>query len=254
MLYSKLARWARRHKSVDARVPDRQRIYAIGDIHGRLDLFESLLAAIDADDAIRGEAKTSIILLGDLVDRGPDSADVVERAMQLRNSGRRVRYLLGNHEEVFLRAARGDAKAVKFLIRIGGRATLTSYGVTGAEYDELDYEDLAALLARKVPAEHIAFLETFEDIIEIGDYVFVHAGIRPGVELVEQKPSDLRWIRDEFLNYQGTHGRVVVHGHSISEDVDRRANRIGVDTGAFATGRLSALGLEGDQCWVLSTA
>ncbi|RJF90797.1 metallophosphoesterase [Sphingomonas cavernae] len=253
MVYSKLARWARTRKAPDPRIPDHQRVYAIGDIHGRLDLFEALIEKIDADDAARGDAQTLIILLGDLVDRGPDSAGVVERAIRLGGAGVRVRYLQGNHEEVFLRAVRGDARAVKFLIRIGGRATLASYGITDEEYNTLEYEDLAALLARRVPAEHIAFLEAFEDLIEVGDYAFVHAGIRPGVELEKQKTADLRWIREEFLNHQGMHARVVVHGHSISEDVERRPNRIGVDTGAFASGRLSAVGLEGDQCWCLST-
>lgn len=254
MLYSKLMRWAgRKNKSIDARIPDHQRVYAIGDIHGRLDLFESLLTTIAADDAERGEAETLLILLGDLVDRGPDSAGVVERAIALRDSGRPLRCLMGNHEEVFLRALGGDAKATKFLIRIGGRATLASYGVTDAEYNELDYEELARILAERVPASHVAFLESFEDMIEIGDYAFVHAGIRPGVALEDQKPSDLRWIREEFLSHVDAHARVVVHGHSISDDVERRANRIGIDTGAFASGRLSAVGLQGSDCWFLST-
>lgn len=253
MLYSKLSRWARRRKAEDARIPDHQRIYAIGDIHGRLDLFDALLDRIEADDRARGEADTQIILLGDLVDRGPDSAGVVARAMQLRDSGRKARFLIGNHEEVFLRAARGDAKTIKFLIRIGGRSTLASYGVTDDEYNELDYDDLAAVLAERVPAAHLDFLESFEDMVEVGDYVFVHAGIRPGVELADQKPSDLRWIRDEFLCHRGSHGRVIVHGHSITEDVDQQPNRIGIDTGAYATGRLTAIGLEGTDSWFLTT-
>ncbi|MGH6781304.1 MAG: metallophosphoesterase [Sphingomonadaceae bacterium] len=253
MLYSKLTRWARRRQAEDPRIPDGRRVYAIGDIHGRLDLFDMLLDAIDADDTARGAAETQIILLGDLIDRGPDPAGVVARALRLGDAGRKVRYLLGNHEEVFLRAASGDAKATKFLIRIGGRSTLASYGITEAEYDELDYEDLAQLLVARVPREHLAFLEGFEDMIELGDYVFVHAGVRPGVELAEQKPSDLRWIRDEFLRHQGSHGRVVVHGHSISEDVDRQPNRIGIDTGAYASGRLTAIGLEGAESWCLAT-
>lgn len=253
MLYSKLTRWARRKRPEYPRIPEGQRIYAIGDIHGRLDLFDMLLDAIHADDAARGAADTQIILLGDLIDRGPDSAGVVARAMRLRDEGHKVRYLLGNHEEVFLRAAQGDAKTTKFLIRIGGRSTLSSYGITDAEYNELDYEALAQLLTERVPAEHLAFLEAFEDMIELGDYVFVHAGVRPGVDLAEQKPSDLRWIRDEFLCHQGSHGRVVVHGHSISEDVDRQSNRIGIDTGAYASGRLTAIGLEGAESWFLTT-
>lgn len=242
-----------RAKAPAPEIPAGQRVYAIGDIHGRLDLFEEMLAKIEVDDAARDYAETHLILLGDLVDRGADSAGVVARAMALRAGSQRVRCLQGNHEEVFLKAVRGDAKATKFLIRIGGKSTLLSYGVTDREYDELDYEDLARILGERVPEAHLTFLESCEDMIEMGDYLFVHAGIRPGVALDAQKPSDLRWIRDEFLSHSGGHGRVIIHGHSITEEVDRRANRIGIDTGAYASGRLTAIGLEGSDCWFLTT-
>lgn len=254
MLYSKLTRWARKRKPADPSLPPGLRVYAIGDIHGRLDLFDALLTRIDSDDAARGgKAETWLILVGDLIDRGPESAGVVQRALELRQSGRNVRFLLGNHEEVLLRAVRGDEKAMRFLIRIGGRATVRSYGVTDEEYQDLHYDELTALFGKRVPAEHVEFLESFENMIELGDYVFVHAGIRPGVEMEAQKFSDLRWIRDDFLNHEGDHGRVIVHGHSISEDIEHRHNRIGIDTGAFASGRLSAVALENDAVWFLST-
>jgi len=234
-------------------VPAGRRIYAIGDIHGRLDLLDALLGMIDADDRTRGPgAASELIFLGDLVDRGPDSSGVVERAMAL-GEARPVRYLMGNHEEVFLRALEGDPKALRFLIRIGGRETLLSYGISESDYRGLDYDELLALAQSKVPAAHRAFIAAFEKWIEVGDYLFVHAGLRPGVAVEDQSTSDLCWIREDFLSHRDSFGKMVVHGHSISQDIDERPNRIGIDTGAFASGRLTAIGLEGDQRWYLST-
>ncbi len=234
-------------------IPDERRVYAIGDIHGRLDLLDRLLAMIEADDEARGEARRELIFLGDLVDRGPDSRGVVERLLALSRGTVPIRFLMGNHEEVFLRALAGDAGALRFLIRIGGRETLLSYGVTEAEYASLDYEELAELTRTKVPQAHIGFLAAFEEWIEVGDYLFVHAGLRPGVAIAEQSTRDLRWIRDDFLKHRDSFGKMVVHGHSITEDIDMRSNRIGIDTGAFASGKLTAIGLEKDAHWFLST-
>lgn len=234
-------------------IPSGRRVYAIGDIHGRLDLVDRLLGLIDADDRRRGAAETELIFLGDLVDRGPDSRGVVDRLLALSRGPRRVRFLIGNHEEVFLRAIEGDLRALRFLIRIGGRETLLSYDISEDEYRSLDFEDLATLAREKVPAEHVRFLASFEKWIEIGDYLFVHAGVRPGIAVEDQLISDLCWIRDDFLKHRDSFGKMVVHGHSISEDIDLRSNRIGIDTGAFASGRLSAIGLEEDRRWFLST-
>lgn len=234
-------------------VPPGRRVYAIGDIHGRLDLTETLLQSIAADHEARGAADPLIVFLGDLVDRGPDSRGVIERLIEFRGGHIDCRFLMGNHEEVFLRAQTGDLRALKFLLRIGGRATILSYGIDEDEYQGLDFDQLMATLQRRVPAEHIAFLRGFEDSVEVGDYLFVHAGIRPGVELGAQKPSDLRWIREDFLDHRDSFGKMVVHGHSITEEVDLRANRIGIDTGAYQSGRLTAVGLEGAERWFLST-
>jgi serine/threonine protein phosphatase 1 len=228
------------------------RVYAVGDIHGRRDLLDRLLAMIGEDDSRRAPAKTQLIFLGDLVDRGPDSRGVVERLLALREE-RPIRLLMGNHEEVFLRALAGDMKALRFLIRIGGRETLLSYGISEEEYRGLDYEQLMTLMRRNVPAEHVAFMAAFEKWIELGDYLFVHAGLRPGVALKDQAASDLCWIRDDFLNHRESFGRIVVHGHSITDDIDERHNRIGIDTGAFASGKLTAIGLEGGERWFLAT-
>ncbi len=234
-------------------IPDGRRIYAIGDIHGRLDLLDRLLETIGADDAARGHAGTELIFLGDLVDRGPDSRGVVDRLLALSRASMPVRFLMGNHEEVFLLALEGDLRALRFLIRIGGRETLLSYGLTDEQYRGLDFEGLAALMRTKVPQAHIDFLAGFERWIEVGDYLFVHAGVRPGIAIAEQATSDLYWIRDDFLRHRESFDKMVVHGHSITQDIDLRPNRIGIDTGAFASGRLTAIGIEQSERWFLST-
>ena len=237
-----------------ARVPDGMRVYAIGDIHGRNDLLQQLLVQIDADDAARGPSDTHLIFLGDLMDRGPDSAGVIETAMALRDTGGNVRFLMGNHEEVFVRSCRkNDPKTPRFFLRIGGEETLLSYPITRAEYITLDMEQLTERLASLVPQAHLEFIESFEDQIIIGDYAFVHAGIRPGVPLSEQKPTDLRWIREEFVDQRGDLEKVVVYGHTIYDEVEERGSRIGIDTGAYASGKLTALALEGGERWYLQT-
>lgn len=233
-------------------IPAGSRVYAIGDIHGRLDLLDDLLARIDADNGARGAADTQLIFLGDLVDRGPDSRGVIDRLIALKSEQHTARYLLGNHDEVFLKAASGDAKATRFLTRIGGKQTILSYGLTEEEYRDCDFEELVSLLERKVPSEHLAFLRGFDNWVKVGDYLFVHAGIRPGVDIEQQALADLRWIRKEFLESRTNHGTIVVHGHSISAEPDERSNRIGIDTGAFASGRLTALGLEGAERWYVT--
>lgn len=234
-------------------LPEGKRVYAVGDIHGRLDLLDELLGKIEQDAASRGSAETTVIFLGDLVDRGPNSRGVVERLISYSRGPVPTRFLMGNHEEVFLRALRGEKGAMRFFVRIGGRETILSYGISEQEFREVDFEGLTALLCERVPAEHVTFLSSFEEWIEIGDYVFVHAGIRPGVNLEKQAVSDLRWIRDDFLNHRDSFGKLVVHGHTITEDVDLRPNRVGIDTGAYASGRLTAIGLEGEDRWFLGT-
>lgn len=236
------------------RVPAGERVYAIGDIHGRDDLFEQLLAKIEIDNAVRGKARTTLILLGDLIDRGPDSASVIERAIRLAAPFDRVTLLIGNHEECFLAALSGDLRRVRYFIRIGGDATIKSYWCDDAAYAAADFDDVAERLPQLVPQAHVDFLGRGEDMVRIGDYVFVHAGVRPGVPLDRQQLSDLRWIREEFLEGEHEHGVTVVYGHTISDSVDEARGRIGIDTGAYLTGRLTALGLEGGERWFLDTA
>lgn len=234
------------------RLPDGERIYAIGDIHGRVDCLDILLDRIARDDADRACAKTKLVFLGDLTDRGPDSREVVERAMQIDEHLDAI-FLMGNHEEILIRTWEGDRSAAGLFNRVGGRETLMSYGVDPHDYDKCDLGELAALTERVVPREHIAFMRRFEDSHVAGNYLFVHAGIRPGIALEMQNPSDLRWIRRDFLDDATDHGVMIVHGHSITDAVDERANRIGIDTGAFSSGQLTALGLEGAERWYLAT-
>lgn len=234
-------------------IPAGQRIYAIGDVHGCLSELDTLLAMIDAQERSRDAAATTLVFLGDLVDRGPASAQVIGRVRDIAAERGNVRCLLGNHEEVFLQALDGALGAIKLFCRIGGRETAISYGLTEGEYERLDYAELQAALDRLVPAADRAFLAQCEDMIEIGDYLFVHAGIRPGVALGEQRPADLRWIRETFLDHGRPLEKMVVHGHTIAETVETGPHRIGIDTGAYATGRLTALCLEGTARDVLQT-
>ena len=234
-------------------IPDGQRVYAIGDVHGCIDELDRLLVQIDADDATRGAAATSLVFLGDLVDRGPASAQVVERVRELRLAQGNVRCLTGNHEEVFLDALDGDERALRLFCRIGGRETALSYGIDAMTYERADYDELSAALIAAVPEAHRAFLAGLEDMITIGDYAFVHAGVRPDRPLDDQKLSDLRWIRDSFLHHGRPLEKMVIHGHTIADQVEVRPHRIGIDTGAFSSGRLTALGLERDFHWVLQT-
>lgn len=235
-----------------AAVPAGERVYAVGDIHGRRDLLDCLIHAIDEDDAQRAPARTTVILLGDLIDRGPDSAGVIAAAREWAMR-RRVRIIAGNHEEMLLLAFHKEDVLRSFL-RHGGRETVLSYPVDRGAYAEADFEGVQALMREAIPPADLEFIRGFEDVIRIGDYLFVHAGIAPEVPIEEQRPGDLRWIREPFLSHSGDHGCVVVHGHTITDDTVLRPNRIGIDTGAYFSGRLTALCLEGTGRWLIETS
>ena len=234
-------------------VPEGQRVYAIGDIHGRLDLLDALLEQIRADDEARGGAETQLIFLGDYVDRGPSSKQVVDRMIELRDGPTPTRFLVGNHEQLFLNSLAGDQRTMRVFIRNGGKETLFSYGIDSTDYSSSSLQQLIDLMGQLVPPEHVSFISSLEHMIEVGDYLFVHAGIRPGLALEAQSTSELCWIRGEFLNHRDSFGKMVVHGHTIRDEPEVRSNRIGIDTGAFHSGRLTALGLEGGERWFLST-
>lgn len=248
--------WSRAKAAEDAPPPsvgEDRRVYAIGDVHGCADLLGQLLSLITQDHAARPPLPLHIILLGDLIDRGPDSAQVVTDAINLARTGDHIHFLMGNHEEVFVAAARGDPRAARFFCRIGGMETLVSYGLPMEDITQMDDDALAEWMLNHVPRAHVDFVDGFGDSLEMGDYLFVHAGVRPDVALDAQSPADLRWIRSEFLSHVVPLERMIVHGHSISEMVEEHPHRIGIDTGAYYSGRLTAIGLEDRSRWFLQT-
>jgi serine/threonine protein phosphatase 1 len=229
------------------------RAYVVGDIHGRLDLLDRLLAEIHKELADRHIRRALLVFLGDFIDRGPHSAQVIERLRTYSREGVRTVFLLGNHEEVLLRILDGETSLIANWLRFGGMECLKSYGVD-AELVGLYPDDKAlAVIRLAIPKEHQEFLKSFVDTCRFGDYLFVHAGIRPGVPIDQQLQTDLRWIREPFLFDETDHGCVVVHGHTIKPQVEERPNRIGIDTGAYRTGVLTALAIEGTQRWYLDT-
>ena len=229
------------------------RAYAVGDIHGRLDLLDQLLEAIHQDLGRRPARKVVLVFVGDLIDRGPASCEVVERLRTYRHGGVRPVFLLGNHEEVLLRILGGDAELITKWRWFGGTECLESYGLDSSELAGLTSAEALEAVRKAIPPEHVEFLESFVDTFRFGDYLFVHAGIRPGIELDQQRQSDLRWIREPFLLDDSDHGFVVVHGHTITADIDERPNRIGIDTGAYRSGVLTALAIEGSERWSVDT-
>jgi serine/threonine protein phosphatase 1 len=245
--------WRQQQKDSPS-IPPHYRAYAIGDIHGRLDLLDQLLAAIEQDSADHPARKTLLIFLGDLIDRGPDSKGVVERLLTYRHDKIRPYFLAGNHEEVLLRLLAGERGILGSWLKYGGAECLQSYGRDPATLAGQTERTALAMVKDAIPPDHARFIAGMADTLTLGDYLFVHAGIRPGVDLSLQSQTDLRWIRSPFLDHEDDHGFVVVHGHTISDGVDERLNRIGIDTGAYRTGILTALALEGERRWAIDTS
>ena len=224
-------------------VPPGVRVYAIGDVHGCAIELDRLLSAI-ADECSTAQLATHLVFLGDLVDRGPASAAIVARLERRDLPGHRHDFLMGNHEEIMLRVLDDHVEHLEGWLRYGGVQTLESYGIEREEIFRLGL-DLPARMREVIPDRDVAFLRSFRDQLRIGDYLFVHAGIRPGIAPAEQSASDLRWIRQGFLDDNTDHGFLVIHGHTITKEPDIGSNRIGVDTGCYQTGKLTAIVLEG---------
>ncbi len=237
----------------DARAPEGAVIYAVGDVHGRADLLQRLLTQIEADLADE-DGPAEIVFLGDYVDRGPESRRVLDLLVELKmRAGGAVTALKGNHEAALLGFLENPATGAAWAEH-GGLETLTSYGVAPpAGAGGADWAAARDAFARALPADHLAFLEGLDLWAERGDYVFVHAGVRPGAPMEAQESRDLLWIRSEFLERDTRLGRVVVHGHTPGEAPVVTPYRIGVDTGAYATGVLTAVRLRGPERAFLQT-
>lgn len=231
-----------------------QRLYAVGDVHGRTDLLARLMEKIAADAALYPAAQKELVFLGDYVDRGVDTPGTLDYLLHRLPSDMKTVFLRGNHEEVMLRFLDGDLGQAEGWLQFGGAATLVSYGVN--PYGKGVNRTFAALrdaLLEKIPQEHRDFLAATRFDYAWGDYYFVHAGIRPHVPLTRQSEADRLWIRQDFLQSRADHGKIVVHGHSVTPQPDIQANRIGIDTGAYATGRLTCLVLDGAERKFIAT-
>jgi len=229
-----------------------ERIYAIGDIHGRYDLLRRLLDRVgEHSSALPESASLHLLFLGDLVDRGPESAKVVELLQDLEQRTDQVIVLMGNHEEAMVRSLEGDTTLLQRWLAVGGAETVESYGLRLPEPRD-DLRQYLRYLQASLPAQQIKWLRGLPLTAQSGDYFFCHAGIRPGVALGRQSRDDLLWIRDDFVDDESDHGAVIVHGHTIEKTVTLRDNRIGIDTGAYCHGVLTALYLEDDRQEILS--
>jgi len=238
--------------------PGNSRLYAIGDIHGRSDLVKQIIGLIQDDNRSRDEAAATILFVGDYVDRGPCSKEVVDYLTGELPEGFSPLFLKGNHEEMMLTALKQPLSALNWLHN-GGDATLFSYGVTMDVVQRALWggpeglEEAAAALRALMPERHLRFYEELKPCYRWGGYFFTHAGVRPGVALDRQSEEDLLWIREEFLSWPDDFGAIVVHGHTPMRTPQNLPNRIGIDTYAVHTGKLTAVGLQDTRRWFLST-
>jgi serine/threonine protein phosphatase 1 len=228
------------------RLPDGIRVYAFGDIHGRSDLLKKMFTVIDADMERNPASRSIEVFLGDYVDRGPDSAHTLDLLLD-RSLYRETVFLKGNHEAFFLEVLRDPSKLEEWR-QFGGLQTLMSYGIQPSiNPDASEQTDLISALIEVMPADHLRFLESLRPTFVCGDFFFVHAGVRPGIPLKKQQEADLLWIRSEFLDCDEDFGKFIVHGHTPVREPEIRPNRINIDTGAYATGKLTLLTIEGSS-------
>jgi serine/threonine protein phosphatase 1 len=233
-------------------LPAGLRIYAIGDIHGCLDLLNELLARINADIALRPTVRPVYVFLGDYIDRGSSSRETIDRLIEHAATHESV-FLKGNHELIAIKCL-SDRSLFDQWLRLGGLETLVSYGVPAEILaNGKQIAELQSAFHHALPQTHFRFFRDLKNSFECGDFLFAHAGVKPNVELSQQKESDLLWIRGEFLSSDDDFGKIVVHGHTPTREIEVRPNRINIDTGAFATGRLTSLVLEGESLSVIDS-
>jgi serine/threonine protein phosphatase 1 len=231
--------------AVTPKFPEGQLLYAVGDIHGRADLLADLLRQIETDAAGREAAKKTLVFLGDYIDRGPDSRGVVDMLLGGPLEGFETYFLKGNHEALLLDFLVDPSRLDHWLIN-GGDATMASYGVDIGRLalQDADPEAWRDAFAAVLPPAHLQFFKSLRLGVSVGDYLFVHAGVKPGIPIAAQAEADLVWIRGEFLNCDEPFGKIVVHGHTPAREPVTKPNRIGIDTGAVFSGQLTALRLE----------
>lgn len=234
----------RNRRTADPSVPPGTRVYAVGDIHGRADLLREIHRLIREDFNRAPVERPVAVYLGDYIDRGRESRQVVDILLDEPLTGFERVHLRGNHEDFMMRFLDDAATGPNWLLN-GGEATVRSY--TGERHDARDLAHVRAALHDALPGRHLDFFRTLSLSYVEGDYLFVHAGIRPHVPLEKQDALDLMWIREEFLSSSIVHPKMVVHGHSIHFTPEVRPNRIGIDTGAYATGTLTCLMLQGTR-------
>jgi serine/threonine protein phosphatase 1 len=227
-------------------LPEGVRIYAIGDVHGRIDLLDQVFARIDAHLAAHPVVRPVHVFVGDYIDRGPASREVLDRLIERADSHEMV-LLKGNHETLIFEFMRNPSMLQSWE-QMGGLETLISYGLSPSlNADAPMQKKLAAALRAALPKSHVNFLDSLHSSFSCGGFFFVHAGVKPGIPLAKQRDEDLLWIRDDFLHHEGNFGKIVIHGHTPVLEIDIRPNRINIDTGAYATGRLTCLVIEGEH-------
>ncbi|MDH6263513.1 serine/threonine protein phosphatase 1 [Bradyrhizobium sp. BR13661] len=235
-----------------ASLPEDLRIYAFGDIHGRCDLLDRCLSKVDRDLSERPTRHQLLVFLGDYIDRGSQSRETVSRLVETAAKYECV-FLKGNHEHIAMRSLT-DLSVMPNWLRLGGLETLQSYGVTPViSPDRRDAVAIQIAFQNALPSSHFRFFGGLKNQFVCHDMFFVHAGIRPAIDLSAQREEDLLWIRDEFLRSNRDFGKIVVHGHTPTVCVDVQPNRINIDTGAYSSGRLTCLVLEHDQISIIDT-
>jgi serine/threonine protein phosphatase 1 len=227
------------------------RIYAIGDIHARLDLLNNLLDRIKADVAQRPSSRTVYVFLGDYIDRGNASRETIDRLIEHAAEAQCV-FLKGNHELIAVQCL-SDPRLFDQWMRLGGAQTLISYGVR-PQPGARAIAELQAAFHNALPRAHFRFFRELRNSFSCGDFFFAHAGVNPKVGLASQNEDDLLWIREQFLTSDQDFGKIVVHGHTPTRTIEVRTNRINIDTGAFATGCLTCLGIEDSSIWTIDTS
>lgn len=233
------------------RLPAGLRIYAIGDIHGRLDLLEQMLGRIKSDLARHPAVRPVYLFLGDYIDRGPASRATIDRLIEHGDAHESI-FLRGNHEQIALKCL-SDRALFEQWLRLGGWETLLSYGVACRNPTSVEQiVELQTAFHSALPPTHFRFFRTLQNSFSCGDYFFAHAGVRPGIALPYQTEADLLWIRHEFLTSRTDFGKIIVHGHTPASEIEVTPNRINIDTGAFATGRLTCLVIEDGSLSVIA--